>query len=513
MTRSTTLLLLSLALLLGLGPATVRGQNVTPAATPAASGTLLDVTVDRAHLPGKEGIIVLGRQTFQPGAKRTVTPPSATGAEVIVVESGALTFQIPGADGRILRGVSTGSPREERAPADTPTTLEAGDALVFPMQKHIWMNEGEVPTVMLFAAVIEPSGPPPPDPTDVGEETTEFLGQTAGAWPDLPPGPVRFTLRTERLEASELLPAPVGGIQAIGQTSGDRDVLLTADNGTLNLGQDPVDVLVVALAPLGVAEATPAAGMPGTPTMGTPSAGVSSEVLLSVTIPAEVLPTGPAYAELYRSTWAPGDQAEFPEWHPAVSVQVETVFAGDYGARSDGDIIAWRDGQFEEIAPGEEVVLGAGDAAIYLDNAANQWVRNAGTTPAEVATFIITASEDLVGPNLGIDWERSGLSGQDVAITIERQTVAPGEALPALTPTIAEPALRLVEAGELAWVFTYPNNRGATPALRFGQGAVVPFAAPVEGGQIELRNAGAELLVLVTLTLAAASDGASTPVA
>ncbi len=34
-------------------------------------------------------------------------------------------------------GVSTGSPSEEPAPADTPTTLEAGDALVFPMQKHI----------------------------------------------------------------------------------------------------------------------------------------------------------------------------------------------------------------------------------------------------------------------------------------------------------------------------------------------------------------------------------------
>jgi hypothetical protein len=188
------------------------------------------------------------------------------------------------------------------------------------------------------------------------------------------------------------------------------------------------------------------------------------------------------------------------------------VFAGEYGARSDADIIAWRDGQFEDVPPGEEVVLGAGDAAIYLDNAANQWVRNAGTTPAEVATFNITASEDLVGPNLGVDWERSGLSGQDVAITIERQTVAPGEALPAITPTIAEPALRLVEAGELEWVFTYPDDRGATPALRFGPGAVVPFAAPVEGGQLVLRNAGSEPLELLTLRLAAASDGTSTPV-
>ncbi len=79
------------------------------------------------------------------------------------------------------------------------------------------MNEGDVPTVMLFAAVIEPLGFPPPDPTDVGEETTEILGQNAGAWPDLPPGPVRFACRTEQLEASEILPEPAGGIQAIGR--------------------------------------------------------------------------------------------------------------------------------------------------------------------------------------------------------------------------------------------------------------------------------------------------------
>ncbi len=50
--------------------------------------------------------------------------------------------------------------------------------------------------------------------------------------------------------------------------------------------------------------------------------------LRSATIPAAVPPTGPAYAEIYRSTWGPGDQAEYPEWHPAVSVQVEAVFAG-----------------------------------------------------------------------------------------------------------------------------------------------------------------------------------------
>jgi hypothetical protein len=140
-------------------------------------------------------------------------------------------------------------------------------------------------------------------------------------------------------------------------------------------------------------------------------------------------------------------------------------------------------------------------------------VRNAGTTTTEIVTFIITTSDDVEGPNLGIDWEQSGLSGNDVALTIERQTLAPGEALPAITPTMAEPTLRIVVEGELEWVLVRPNEQRAAPALRFGEGFIVPFVAPAGGGRIELRNAGAEPLVLVTLTLAEASDGASTPVA
>ncbi len=181
----------------------------------------------------------------------------------------------------------------------------------------------------------------------------------------------------------------------------------------------------------------------------------------------------------------------------------------EYGARSDGDIIAWRDCEFEDVPPGEEVVLGAGDAAIYLDNAANQWVRNAGTTPAEVATFIITASEDLVGPNLGVDRERSGCPARTWRSPSSGKPLRRGS--PAIiTPTIVEPALRLVEAGELAWVFTYPDNRGATPALRFGQGAVVPFAAPVDGGPDAAQPRNHDLGT-PTLTLAATGDGASTP--
>ena len=53
MPRFATALLLMLVMPLVLGPAPVRGQDATPAVT-AATGTLLDVAIDRDQLPGEE---------------------------------------------------------------------------------------------------------------------------------------------------------------------------------------------------------------------------------------------------------------------------------------------------------------------------------------------------------------------------------------------------------------------------------------------------------------------------
>ena len=60
------------------------------------------------------------------------------------------------------------------------------------------MNEGDEPTVFLFVVVLEPIGPPEPDPSDVGEVTSEWLVQSSGRWPELPPGPVSLTLRQRK---------------------------------------------------------------------------------------------------------------------------------------------------------------------------------------------------------------------------------------------------------------------------------------------------------------------------
>jgi hypothetical protein len=503
MARCAASFLLLLGVLIGLPSGLARAQEATPAA--AAPATLLAVTIDRGLLPGEEGFIILGRKTFQPGAKRTYTVDGGRGSEAVIVESGELTYRIDGADGRIIRGANTASPTEEPAPAGTPFTLAAGDALIYPLQTHIEMNEGDSPVSFLFVPALEPMVPPGPDPSDVGEESTEFLAQSFGAWPDLPPGPVTLTVRADRVGAGELLPVATGGAQTVAQTTGEPGALLLADNGALNLGQEEVGVLVAELTPERVGAAPSA--MPATPSAGAPPA---AEILLSTTLPASALPAGPAAVELWRSTWAPGDAEMYPEYHPTISVGGDVVLSGEYAARSDGAIKAWRQGQFEDVSPGKEAVLSAGDAVIYLDNAANQWVRNAGDSTTEIASFAISLGEDYVGPNLGVDWEASGLSGKDVALTIERQTLQPGAALPPSAPDLTAPTLRIVDEGELEWVLVKPGGE-TTPALRFGRGAVVPFVAPVRGGQIALRNAGAEPLVLLTLTLTAAGAGAGTP--
>jgi hypothetical protein len=505
MPRYMIALLVILALPLSLAPASVRGQDATPTPGVEAGETLLHVAVERAQLPDEGGFILVGRNTFQPGTRATINAADEVGAIAIVVESGELTYQIEGADGRILRGADGPAPVEEPAPAGTPFTLVAGDALVYPAQKRIEKNDGDAPVVFLFAVILEPIAPPEPDPSDVGEFTTEILAQSTGGWPDLPAGPVSLSLRQVTVSAGELLPAPDDGVQTVGQTSGDPNALMVANNGVLNLGERPANLLVVELDPSGASGETLTTGT-------APAAAATdapAEVLLSATLPAEALPVGPAYVELWRSTWAPGDKAEFPDWHPAVSVQVEVVFAGEYGARSEGEIIAWRDGQFANVPLGEEVLLGAGEAAIYLDNAADQEVRNAGPGATEIATFIVSLADDYQGPNLGIDWEQSGLSGHDVALTIERQTLAPGEALPAFSPRVTEPVLRVVEAGELEWALVGPGGEETTPALRFGQDAVVPFVVPPGGESIALRNGGTEPLKLVTVTMAATSSAAT----
>jgi hypothetical protein len=261
-------------------------------------------------------------------------------------------------------------------------------------------------------------------------------------------------------------------------------------------------------------DATSAAS-PAAPTgeaAGTPVSIASPDVLLTTTFPAALLPKGPAGVEFWTWSWEPGDHYFAEAYHPTVSVGGDLVLSGTYGTRSDGDIFAWRDGRYQTVPLDHEVVLNTGDGVIYLDNAANEWFRNAGDTTNELASFAITLGDDFQGPNLGVDWEKSGLSGHDVTVTIERQTLAPGQALPPMSPNPTAPTVRIVEDGELTWAAIRPGEQEAAPPVRFPKDATVPFIVPAEGGQVALSNTGDTPLVLLTLTLTAAGAPASTPV-
>ena len=507
MLRGIMVIVLTVVLLVGLSPHAARARAATPTAA-AAVGPRLAITVDRTQLPGRDGFILFGRNTMPPGTRQTINEHGEVGTIVIVVESGELTYEISGPNGRILRQAASSSSREEAAPAGRPFTLSAGDALVYPAQRRVEQNHGAAPAVFLFAVMLEPIGPPEPDPSDVGKVMTEILGQSSSAWPDLPPGPVTISIHPEQLAVGQMLPTPVGGIEAISQTSGDPSALLVADNGVLNLGNEPAEALVVALAPKTAMAATPVA----TPMLSTTAPTAPAERLLATTFPVARLPHGPAAVEFWRSSWEPGFQYLATEYHPSVSVGGDLVLAGAWGARSDGDIWVWRNGRIEAAPRNQEVVLRAGEAVVYLDNAANEWIRNAGDTTTETANFAITLGEDFQGPNLGVDWEKSGLSGHDVTVTIDRQTLAPGQAL-SVTPEMAAPAIRIVDGGALEWVLLGADGQAAAPPLRFGTGAVVPFAMPAHGGRVELRNGGNAPLVLLTMTLTRADGARATPAA
>ena len=512
MFRTALALLLAIVILGPIGAVTVRGQEATPE---AASGPLLNVMLDRAALPGKEGFILFGRNIAEPGARHTYFNPDEKGTIVIVVESGAVTYEIDGSGGRILRGVNSASPTEEPAPAGSPFTLAAGDAVVYPAQRRVEGNEGDEPAVFLFAVILEPVGPPPPDPSNVGEISSTWLGRYDGPWMALPDGPVTLTWERTSVGAGEWLPTINGGMQATAQESGiPGELLIGGDGASYNFGDEPVAALVLTLSPTGTLAATPSGQMM---TAASPDAGTTEmtmKELATVSLLAEAMPEHPAVFDAWTGGLASGESFEFPSYEPAVTIAADVVVAGEYAAQSEGRMQLQRGGIVEEIEPGTEVSLGVGDAVVYVENAAAQQVRNPGEAPSETVSFGVFSVAPPEAEYPGVisqdDWERSSLAGRDVAVTVERVTIPAGGSLP-VEPDPAAPRFYAVNQGTLEWALTRPD--GQMPVLRFFPGQMIPFRPLNEGEMLELRNPGEEPLILLQLTLAPSAPAAeATPV-
>jgi mannose-6-phosphate isomerase-like protein (cupin superfamily) len=513
MSRVTLALVLLLVLLGDVAPLTIQAQEATPAA--ATMGRLLDVMVERSQLPGEEGFILFGRNIAEPGARHTYFNPDEVGTIVIVVESGVVTYEIDGPGGRILRGASNASPSEEPAPAGSPFTLAAGDAVVYPAQRRVEGNEGGEPAVFLFAVILGPVGPPPPDPSDVGEISSTWLGSYDGPWMALPDGPVALTWERTMIGPGEWRPPAAGGMQVIAQDSGPvGDLLVGGDGSAFNLGNEPVTALLFRVSPGTTADATPAPATPvASPAAATPGSGATEVIseVATVSLLAEAMPEHPAVFDAWTGFFAPDESMEFPSYAPAVSIAADVVVDGEWAARSEGRMQLQRDGTTEEIAPGTEVMLGPGDAVVYVENAAAQAVRNPGDTETHTVSFGVFSVAPPEAEYPGVvnkeDWERSGLAAHDVAVTVERLALPAGSSLPVVTDPRA-PHFFAVMEGTVEWVLTQPD--GQTPVLRFFPGQMIRFRPLDEGEQLQLRNPGNEPLVLLQLTLSPAQAGAAT---
>jgi hypothetical protein len=513
MVRVALALLLTVSILGPLGAVTVRGQEGTPQ---AASGPLLEVMIDRAALPGEGGFVLFGRSVFQPNTRQTGANRGEVGTIAIVVEDGTLTYELEEPGGRILRGATSASPVEEEAPAGSTFTLEAGDALVYEAGGRVEANESDAPVSYLFAVILEPVGPPPPNPNDVGEVTSTVLGTYDGPWVALPDGPVALTWNRTTVDAGEWLPSVTGGMQATAQESGTPgDLLVGGDGAAYNLGDEPVTALVLTLTPTGTAAATP---MDQTTTAASPGAGtteMTTETVATVSLLAEAMPELPAIFDAWIWGLAPGESFEIPSYEPSVSIAADVVVDGEYAVQSEGRMQLQRGGTSEEVARGTEVSLGVGDAVVYVENAAAQKGRNLGDTETRSVSFGVFSVAPPVLEYPGVvskdDWERSGLAESDVTVRVERVTIPAGGHL-ALQPEPTAPRFYAVHEGTVEWALTQPD--GQMPVLRFFPGNMIRFRALDEGQMLELRNPGPESAVVLQLTLGPSETAAAaaTPV-
>ncbi len=244
-----------------------------------------------------------------------------------------------------------------------------------------------------------------------------------------------------------------------------------------------------------------------------PSAEITTETLATIRVPAAAIPPPPAIVDVWLATLSPGQEIGFEAGASPPSIVVDVVLGGQLMVLSKGRVQVQRAGGVEEVAPDTVVTIHPDEAVIYVDNQAEQTFRNPGRSTLTAISFGVFSaappSTFTAGSVSQGDWERSGLAGHDLTVTVERLTVPPGAALPAFVPDWRAPRIFAVAEGVAQSVIIMPT--GATPpsAQRFGPGQVIGFRALGEGEWLQLRNPEAQPLVLLQVTVRA--DNAATP--
>jgi mannose-6-phosphate isomerase-like protein (cupin superfamily) len=254
-------------------------------------------------------------------------------------------------------------------------------------------------------------------------------------------------------------------------------------------------------------DATPIPTGSGQATPVGPSAAITTEALATIRLPAATIPPPPAIVDVWLATLSPGQQLGFATGASPPSIVADVVLSGQLMVLSKGRVQVQNGEGLEEVAPDTVVTIHPGEAIVYVDNQAEQTFRNPGRNTLTAVSFGIysaappsTFTDGAVSQE---DWERSGLAGRDLTVTVERLTVPPGASLPAFVPDVRAPRVFLVAEG-VAQAEIVTLDGGTSPvAERFGAGQVIRFRMLGAGERLQLRNTEIEPLVLLQVTLSA----------
>jgi hypothetical protein len=245
------------------------------------------------------------------------------------------------------------------------------------------------------------------------------------------------------------------------------------------------------------------------------STAITTETLAEIRLPAAALPPSPAIVDVWLATLGPGQALAFPTDASPPSIVVDVVLSGSLTVRSNGRVQIQRAEGFEEVAPTTVVTIHPDEAVIYVDNQAAQAFRNPSREMLTAISFGIFSaappSTFTQGAVSQEDWDRSGLAGQDLTVSVERLTLPPQGSLPAFVPDVQRPRIFVVAEGVAHSAIIAPGEATPTAAIPFAAGETIGFQTLDPGEQRHLRNDEDQPLVLLQVTLNA--DHPAPPVA
>jgi hypothetical protein len=238
-----------------------------------------------------------------------------------------------------------------------------------------------------------------------------------------------------------------------------------------------------------------------------PGAEITTETLATIRLPAATIPPSPAIVDVWLATLSPGQEIGFATGASPPSIVADVVLSGELMVLSKGRVQVQRASGLEDVAPDTVVTIHPGEAIVYVDNQAEQTFRNPGRSTLTAISFGVfsaappsTFTEGAVSQE---DWQRSGLAGRDLTVTVERLTVPPGARLPAFVPDARAPRVFAVAEGVAESEIISLSGEPLATAERFASGQVIRFRTLGPGERLQLRNTGDQPLVLLQLTVSA----------